>query len=120
MKITCEYTYESAHSLPYVPVDHQCHRLHGHSYRLLVTVAGPVDDNGWVIDFADVKATVAPHLALLDHHHLNKVPGLENPTVEIQLQWWWDFLSLDLPSLHSLTLYEGYRNHATYEGPEYE
>ena len=53
VEISCEFTYEAAHWLPHVPEGHQCGRMHGHSYHLIVTVAGPGHANGFVIDFAD-------------------------------------------------------------------
>ena len=39
-----EFTFEAAHRLPFVPEGHKCSRLHGHSYRVQVHVAGSVAD----------------------------------------------------------------------------
>jgi len=109
MNISCEFHYDSAHLLPNVPDGHKCGRLHGHTYLLTVTVAGPVDpDTGWVCDFADIKQVVTPIIDLLDHCYLNDVPGLDNPTVEVQLQWLWDKLAT-LPVVE-LRLREGLNN----------
>ena len=108
-----DFTYESAHMLPYVPEGHKCGRMHGHSYHLKVTVRGPIGDDGFVMDFANMDAVVAPIIKELDHHTLNDI--LENPTVEWQLVWLWDRLR-DLPWLHELTLQETDRNSATYRG----
>lgn len=112
MKLSCEFHYDSAHYLPVVPEGHKCGRLHGHTYRLTVTLAGPVRDDGFVIDFADVKAAVAPIIRQLDHRLLNDV--IPNPTVENQLVWLWE--QIDLLGLHELTLAEGLHNTATYQG----
>lgn len=114
MKVTTEFHYDSAHRLPLLPNAHKCSRLHGHTYRLLVTVDGPVDNLGFVVDFADVKAAVEPLIRQLDHHYLNDIPGLENPTVEVQLQWLWE--RIPLPGLAEMTLFEGMTNSATYRG----
>jgi 6-pyruvoyltetrahydropterin/6-carboxytetrahydropterin synthase len=112
-----EFNYDSAHRLPNVPAGHKCGRLHGHTYRLIVQITGHVDPRtGWVMDFADLDSEVDLILADLDHHYLNDVPGLENPTVENQLSWLWTELSKTLP-LSKLTLFEGVRNSASYEGP---
>lgn len=112
-----EFTYEAAHYLPNVPIGHKCGRMHGHSYRLIVTVRGPINpDTGWVIDFADVKAAVAPLVAKLDHQTLNDIEGLRNPTVENQLVWLWG--RIDLPGLYELTLHETATNSATYGGSD--
>jgi 6-pyruvoyltetrahydropterin/6-carboxytetrahydropterin synthase len=115
MRITTEFHYDSAHRLPLLPDTHKCSRLHGHTYRLLVTLDGPVGMDGFVIDFADVKAIVEPLIKKLDHHYLNDIPGLDNPTVEVQLGWLWD--RIPLTELVELTLFEGLHNSAIYRGP---
>lgn len=114
MELRCEFTYEAAHSLPMVPPQHKCATMHGHSYHLTVVVAGPVGANGFVVDFGEVKAVVAPVLKKLDHHTLNDIEGLSNPTVEVQLAWLWEQLS-GLP-LRRLELRETATNSAVYSG----
>lgn len=114
MRIRREFHYDSAHRLPNVPDGHKCGRLHGHTYRLIVELTGPVDPTtGWVMDFADIDAEVDLYLSDLDHHYLNDV--IDNPTVENQLIWLWERLSDDLP-LSELTLFEGLNNSASYRG----
>lgn len=101
MDIYKEFTFEAAHRLPNVPEGHQCGRIHGHSYKMRVVVSGPiVEPHGWVIDFADIKASVKPVINRLDHHYLNEIPGLENPTCENLAVWVWDRVK---PSLAPLT-----------------
>lgn len=81
------YRFESAHFLPKVPEGHRCRNLHGHNYRVEIAVRGTVDARGFVKDFGEVDAEVAPVVAQLDHRLLNEVPGLENPTAEIIARW---------------------------------
>ena len=114
MRITTEFHYDSAHRLPLLPDTHKCSRLHGHTYRLLVTLDGDVGMDGFVIDFADVKAAVDPLIKQLDHYYLNDI--IDNPTVEVQLEWLWE--RINLPGLAELTLFEGLTNSATYTGTE--
>lgn len=77
------FTLEAAHRLPHVPAGHKCERLHGHSFRITLHVSGEVDPKlGWIVDFAELTRAFAPLHAILDHHYLNEVPGLENPTSE--------------------------------------
>lgn len=114
MKLSCEFHYDSAHFLPHVPEGHKCGRLHGHTYVLTVTLDGPVRDDGFICDFADIKEVVDPLIKQLDHRLINDIDGLDNPTVEIQLQWLWD--RIGLPGLSELTLQEGLSNSATYNG----
>lgn len=118
VEISCEFRYEAAHWLPYVPEGHQCGRMHGHSYHLTVIVSGPIRRNGFVMDFAKIKDVVGGLIKQLDHRCLNDIRGLENPTVENQLVWFWDLLTLALP-ITELRLRETANNSATYRG-EYE
>lgn len=98
MEIFREFCFEAAHRLPNVPEGHKCARLHGHSFRVEVHVQGPLDpDLGWVLDFSDIKRAFAPLHELLDHHYLNEVEGLENPTSENIACWIWDHLVGQLP-----------------------
>jgi 6-pyruvoyltetrahydropterin/6-carboxytetrahydropterin synthase len=98
MEIFREFTFEAAHRLPNVPEGHKCARLHGHSYRVNVHVRGQVDaDNGWVMDFGDLSDAFEPVRDELDHHYLNEIAGLENPTSEILARWIWDRLAGTLP-----------------------
>lgn len=82
------FTFEAAHRLPHVPEGHKCARLHGHSFRVVVTVRGEVDPvKGWVVDFAALDEAWRPLYEQLDHRYLNEVEGLENPTSERIAAW---------------------------------
>ena len=83
MQIYKEFNIEAAHRLPNVPEGHKCARLHGHSFMVSIHVEGPIGDTtGWVIDFGDIKSAFKPIYEQLDHHYLNDIEGLENPTSE--------------------------------------
>jgi len=113
IQVSCDFTYEAAHWLPKVADTHQCHRLHGHSYQLTVTLAGPIDDNGMVEDFADIKDTVRRNIIdKLDHQTLNDI--IDNPTVENQLLWIAAQLKHSIAP-RRLTLRETATNRATLE-----
>jgi 6-pyruvoyltetrahydropterin/6-carboxytetrahydropterin synthase len=117
MEIFREFTFEAAHRLPYAPEGHKCRRLHGHSYRVEVHVGGEVDPAaGWVMDFADIAAAFAPLREQLDHHYLNEVPGLENPTSEVLASWIWSRLASSLP-LTAVVVRETCTSGCVYRGP---
>jgi 6-pyruvoyltetrahydropterin/6-carboxytetrahydropterin synthase len=74
--ISKTFKFEAAHSLP--NHDGKCKNPHGHSYRVVVYVRGPVcrepdhPKEGMVLDFADIKAVWKSHLEPnLDHKDLN-------------------------------------------------
>jgi len=111
-----EFTFEAAHRLPRVPEKHKCARLHGHSFRVEVHVRGEVGPDGWVRDFADLKAAFEPLHAQLDHRYLNEVPGLENPTSELLARWIWERLRPALPDLARVVVRETCTSGCAYEG----
>jgi 6-pyruvoyltetrahydropterin/6-carboxytetrahydropterin synthase len=111
------FTLESAHRLPNVPAGHKCARVHGHSFRVEVHVAGPVDPHlGWIMDFADLKGAFEPLFEQLDHHFLNDVPGLENPTSENLARWIWRNMKPSLPQLARVVVHETCTSGAVYAG----
>jgi 6-pyruvoyltetrahydropterin/6-carboxytetrahydropterin synthase len=114
MEISREYGFESAHRLPNVPEGHKCARLHGHSFRVTVHVEGPIGvTSGWVMDFADLDAVVAPVVAELDHRYLNEIDGLDNPTSERLAEWLWARLEPALATLSQITVRETCTSAAT-------
>jgi 6-pyruvoyltetrahydropterin/6-carboxytetrahydropterin synthase len=112
------FTIEAAHRLPNVPAGHKCARLHGHSFRVELHVSGEIQgDSGWVMDFADVKAAFKPIYDRLDHHYLNDIEGLENPTSERLAVWIWDQLTPSLPQLSEVVVHETCTSGCRYRGP---
>jgi 6-pyruvoyltetrahydropterin/6-carboxytetrahydropterin synthase len=98
VKLCQKLRFEAAHHLPRAPQGHKCRRTHGHSYVVEVVIEGPVDpDSGWLLDYGVIKEALAPLHAALDHHCLNDVPGLENPTSENLAAWIWIRLAPVLP-----------------------
>nr|WP_294504571.1 6-carboxytetrahydropterin synthase QueD [uncultured Rhodopila sp.] len=117
MKITQAFMFEAAHRLPNVPPAHRCHRMHGHSYRVELRLQGAVDPvTGFVADFFDIEAAFQPLLERLDHHCLNEIEGLENPTAEIIAIWIWDRLRASVTQLASVVVYETPNCWAEYDG----
>ena len=91
VSVTKEFTFDSCHQLKeYVGA---CARLHGHTYKLQVTVEGNLSHNGMVVDFKDLKANVG-HLIIddLDHYNLNDKLWF-NTTAENMAVYFYELLS---------------------------
>ena len=119
MEIFKIFNIEAAHRLPHVPPGHKCERVHGHSFRVEIHVAGPVAEReGWVMDFADLTKAFQPLFEQLDHRYLNDIPGLENPTSEYLAQWIWARLKPGLPALSKVVVRETCTAGCEYRGPD--
>jgi 6-pyruvoyltetrahydropterin/6-carboxytetrahydropterin synthase len=106
-RITKSFTLDAAHRLPEVPVGHKCGRLHGHTYTIILGLEGVLDARlGWVQDYGEVSRAFAPILDMLDHHCLNEIEGLENPTAEVMAAWIYERLAKDLPLLTDVAVCE--------------
>lgn len=112
-----EFRFEAAHRLPKVQKGHRCERLHGHSFKIEVAVRGAVDEaTGFLLDYAALDEAMAPLLARLDHHYLNEIDGLENPTSEVLAGWLWTRLRPLLPELSQVIVHETCDARCVYRG----
>ena len=71
---------------------------------------------GWVIDYADITAAFKPLWKQLDHHYLNEIEGLENPTSENVAVWIWERLKPNLPLLTAVEVAETCTARCVYRG----
>jgi 6-pyruvoyltetrahydropterin/6-carboxytetrahydropterin synthase len=109
--------FEAAHWLPTFPEGHKCRRMHGHSFVVEVVVEGEVDpQQGYLMDFADIKAATEPIRKQLDHYLLNEIEGLDNPTAEMLAIWIYDRLHPSLPLLKLVRVRETCTSAAEYRG----
>ncbi len=82
-ELSVELEFSAAHHLRDYPG--KCSRLHGHNYRVEVSVASAeLDENGMLLDFGRLKELCWEAIAQLDHSLLNDHPFFqqENPTSE--------------------------------------
>lgn len=94
-RITRAFSFDAAHQLPWHPG--KCQRLHGHTYRLEVSVEGPVGTHGIVWDFADLDALVSSQVIdRFDHRYLNDL--MDNPTAELLATDIWKTLESSAPA----------------------
>lgn len=81
--ITKEFRFEASHQLKGLPANHQCSRLHGHSYRVEVVLRSPLlDKHGFVFDYNDLYFFQKYLDRHVEHRHLNEQfdfqPSAEN------------------------------------------
>jgi len=84
--VTKAFTFDAAHNL--INYKGKCEALHGHTYRLEVTVCGTPNEleNGLLMDFGDLKNLVNKEvLSKLDHSYLND--HFEQPSTELVAMW---------------------------------
>ena len=117
VRLAREFTFEAAHRLPNAPAGHRCGRLHGHSFRVELICEGEIGrETGWLVDFAEIKRAFAPLLDRLDHHYLNEVEGLKNPTAENIARWIWMGVKPVLPPLTQVNVAESCTARCEYRG----
>ncbi len=88
MEIVKAFTFEAAHHFEHMPEGHGYKRLHGHSYQVEVAITGlPDPATGWIADFGQVETALDGIKDQLDHHLLNEVDGLSNPSLENIAIW---------------------------------
>lgn len=85
--IAKRFTFDAAHRLDRLPPDHKCHGMHGHTYEVELVFTGRVDENGFVMDYAEIAQMWQPLHQRIDHKVLNEVPGLEVPSTEHVAGW---------------------------------
>lgn len=103
--VTKKFGFEASHRLPWYVGD--CHNLHGHSYKLEVTVTGEIitiksssevtPQVGMIIDFKVLKSIVEESvIKKYDHSYLNRF--FDNPTAEIMVEKFAQDISANLPT----------------------
>jgi 6-pyruvoyltetrahydropterin/6-carboxytetrahydropterin synthase len=111
------FYFDAAHHLSAAPAGHKCRQLHGHSYRVDIHIAGPVDEQyGWLMDFGDLKRVVDPIIDSLDHSNLDEIDGLENSTAELLSKYLWDRIRPQVPILSAVVVWESDKSRCIYRG----
>ncbi len=114
-EITKEFQFEAAHHLPPVGPGHKCFRLHGHLFRVEVTVAGEVDPAmGWVMDFGDLARVGREVVGRLDHRVLNEVSEIGVPTSENLARYLYREIAARVPGVAAVTVHESPSSRCTY------
>ena len=113
------FEFEAAHQLPNVEAGHQCGRMHGHGFQVILHASQALKDAPMAVDLDELETlwkTVSPQL---EHACLNDIQGLENPTSEHLCEWLWVRLKPCLASLSHVSVYETATAGCHYNGQDF-
>jgi 6-pyruvoyltetrahydropterin/6-carboxytetrahydropterin synthase len=113
------FRFEAAHRLPRVPPGHQCGRMHGHGFEVILHAHQDLNGADLGLDFDALAARWRPFHEELHLACLNDIEGLENPTSEMLSSWLWERLKPSLPELSWVTVYETATAGCHYDGARY-
>jgi 6-pyruvoyltetrahydropterin/6-carboxytetrahydropterin synthase len=122
-EVSVERTFAAAHQLR--DYKGKCENLHGHNYKVRVTVqAEELDAAGLVVDFVEIKRLMDQIIERLDHTYLNDIPPFDrlNPSAENIAKLFFDELDRGLkaaamansPRLAAVKVWETETSTATY------
>ena len=104
--------FEAAHQLPNVPQGHQCGRLHGHGFQVVLYAQASSSQ-------AALEAQWQPMQARLHQHYLNEIEGLENPTSEVLAQWLWRHMKPRFEDLALIVVQETVSAGCSFDGQQH-
>ena len=105
-EIVKSFRFEAAHSLAGTTLGADAEHVHGHSFRAEVALRGTPDPaTGMVKDFGALDGELAAIRRTLDHRMLNRVAGLETPTLETLARYIFDRLRPVGGGLARVTVY---------------
>jgi 6-pyruvoyltetrahydropterin/6-carboxytetrahydropterin synthase len=100
-EVSVDHTFAAGHALR----DYKgaCENVHGHNYKVRVTVAGSqLDSAGLLLDFADLQAAIKAVVDRLDHRFLNDLVPFDqlNPSAENLAKYFCDEVTLKIRDQH--------------------
>ena len=96
-QVSVEETFSAGHALR--GYRGKCENVHGHNYRVRVTVEGPqLDSVGLLCDFTELKRVIREIIGGLDHQFINDLPPFDeiNPSAENMAKYFYDEISAGL------------------------
>tara|TARA_R100000935_G_scaffold24999_1_gene44631 strand:+ start:1501 stop:1854 length:354 start_codon:yes stop_codon:yes gene_type:complete len=113
-RITKEFHFSASHQLSQLPDDHQCARLHGHNYVVVVELASAtLNADGFVRDYGELKTLKAYIDDTFDHRHLNDVMR-EASTGENMARHFYDWCAVRWPETSAVKVSETPKTWAEY------
>ena len=119
-EVSVEETFAAGHALR--NYHGKCENVHGHNYRVQVTLEGAeLDAAGLLVDFVHIKKLMREVIERLDHRYLNDVPPFDalNPSAENMARYLYEEMSKGLAAgtavrLSAVKLWETDTASATY------
>jgi 6-pyruvoyltetrahydropterin/6-carboxytetrahydropterin synthase len=99
-QVSVEETFSSGHALR--GYRGKCENVHGHNYRVRVTVEGPqLDSIGLLCDFTQIKQVLRGVIGVLDHQFINDLEAFRtvNPSAENLAKYFYDEMTRQLTDL---------------------
>lgn len=96
-EVSVEQTFAAGHALR--NYRGKCENVHGHNYRVLVTIQGSkLDEVGLLVDFVEVKKLMNKVVDRLDHQFINDLPPFTdiNPSAENMAKYFYDEIQAGL------------------------
>jgi len=121
-EVSVEETFAAGHALR--NYRGKCENVHGHNYRVQVTVEGEeLNSIGLLVDFSDVKRVIRGIVGRLDHQFLNDVAPFDtmNPSAENLARYFYDEIAGGLGAsatrVQQVKIWETDITSATYRPP---
>lgn len=112
--ISKKFSFSASHQLSGLREGHQCARLHGHNYEIVLTLsANELDDTGFVRDYSDLDVIIDSVKDMFDHRHLNELLTF-NPTAENLARWIFENYQTHFPELVGVSVKETEKTVASY------
>jgi 6-pyruvoyltetrahydropterin/6-carboxytetrahydropterin synthase len=120
-EVSVDETFAAAHNLR--NYKGKCEDLHGHNYKVRVTLSGKeLDAAGLLYDFVHLKQVIHGVIRSLDHKYLNEIPPFDkvNPSAENLARHIYDQAEKQIqqapngPGIASITIWETETSAATY------
>ncbi|KHQ49696.1 MULTISPECIES: 6-carboxytetrahydropterin synthase QueD [Mameliella] len=113
-RIRKEFHFSASHQLAHLPAGHQCARLHGHNYIVVVELAADaLNADGFVRDYHDLKPLKVYIDDTFDHRHLNDVLDVPS-TAENMAKHFFDWCKARWPEVSAVLVSETPKTWAEY------